>query len=434
MLSYSKHILIKFLELVFIPFFLLLYLFIILIKKRPSKHNMPRLVWGADPIISNKYWSESLKEGGYTSKTLMNGFYSSINKKEDYDIYLDNLCPVRMPLNFLAYYAFLYSIWNFDIIHHPAHGYVLRFTYWMKFAEGSLIKWAGCKNVVLPYGSDIWMYSRINNLELRHGLLLSYPDAAKSEKEIQKKINYWIGHSSVFFPMLQTDGIAYWDILCYTNWAINDKNWLAEKELNELKNGTDQAVKIIHTPNHRGIKGTEFIIKAAEDLKNEGLKVELILLERIPNDKVKELMANADILAEQLIIAHGLSAVEGMAKGIPVISNFEDERRNKVFRTYSYLNECPIVSAGPENITDVLRSLIVNPLLRHELGLAGRAYVQKYHSYAFGQFLFGEIYKKIWKGEPVDLLNMFHPLYPNSYNNRIPFVKHPLRKNKIQNS
>jgi hypothetical protein len=102
-----------------------------------------------------------------------------------------------------------------------------------------------------------------------------------------------------------------------------------------------------------------------------------------------------------------------------------------VFRTYSYLNECPIVSAGPENITDVLRSLVVNPELRRELGLAGRAYVEKYHSYSFGQFLFGEMYKKIWNGENIDLLNTFHPLNKNSYNNQSPLVKHPLLKNKL---
>lgn len=431
MLAYCKQILIKFLELVFIPFFLILYLLVIIIKKKPGKNNMPRLVWGADPIINNKYCSESLKEAGYNSKTLMNGFYSSINKKEDYDLYLDKLCPVRLPINLLAYYAFIYSIWNFDIIHHPAHGYLLRFTYWMKFAEGALIKGAGCKNVVLPYGSDILLYSKINNLELRHALLLSYPNAGKKEKQIQRQVNYWINNSSAFLPSLQNDGIGFWDVLCYNCTVIDEKKWTVKKELSNHKDGINDVVKIMHSPNHRGVKGTEFIIQAVDNLKNEGLKIELILLERITNDKVEELMADVDILAEQLIIAHGLSAVEGMAKGLSVISNFEDENRNRVFRTYSYLNECPIVSASSENITEVLRSLVTNPALRHELSLAGRAYVEKYHSYAFGQFLFGEIYKKIWKGEHVDLLNMFHPLNPASYNNEFPIVKHPLLKNKI---
>jgi len=431
LLYYFGQILNRLFELIILPFFLFFYLFIIIIKAGRNKNVIPKLIWGVDPIISNKYWSDALKERGYVSKTLMNGFYSSINKKEDYDLYLNDIIPVKLPLNIKAYFAFLYVIWNFDVLHHPAHGFLLRFTYWMKFKEGSLIKWAGCKNIVLPYGSDIWMYSQISNLELRHALLLSYPNAAKSETHIKKKILYWIRHSSIFFPILQTDGISYWDVLCYSNWVIDEKKWVAQKQYNALKNGRDAQVKILHTPNHRGFKGTEFIIKAVADLKNEGLNVELILLEATPNDKVNEIMADADILAEQLIIAHGLSAVEGMAKGLAVISNFEDEQRNKVFRTYSYLNECPIVSASPESITDVLRTLVVNPLLRHELGVAGRAYVEKYHSYAYGQFLFGQIYKKIWDGENIDMLNIFHPCNPGSYNNMQPIIPHPLLKNKI---
>lgn len=420
-----------FLEIIFFPFFIIFFILIILLKRKKNVFELPRLLWGIDPIISNKYWSESLKQKGYFSKTIMNGFYSSINKKEDFDIYIDEILPIKLPINITAYCAFLYSIYNFDIIHHPAHGFLLRFTYLLNRFEGTLIKLSSCKNIILPYGADIWMYSRINNTELRHALLLSYPNAAKNETKIKRRINYWINHCSIFFPILQIDGVGYWDLLCYSNWAIDEKSWLFNHNFSNEKNGKDKIVKILHSPNHRGVKGTEFIIKAVEDLKNEGLKVELILLEKVSNDFVKDVMNDTDILIEQLVVAHGLSAVEGMAKGLTVISNFEDEDRNKAFRTYSYLNECPIVSASPENIKTVLRQLVTNPELREQLGRAGRAYVEKYHSYSYSQYLFGEIYKKIWNGKDVDLMNMFHPLNPKSYNNSLRLIQHPLIKNKL---
>jgi hypothetical protein len=193
----------------------------------------------------------------------------------------------------------------------------------------------------------------------------------------------------------------------------------------------DEVVKLIHTPNHRGVKGTEFILDAVATLKKEGFKIELTLLEQISNEEVKRFMGEADILVEQLVVGYGLSAIEGMAKGLTVISNLEDENRNGVFRSYSYFNECPIVSANRQNITDILRSLIKNPQLRRELGAAGRAYVQKYHSYDFGQYLFGQIYKKIWHGEELDLLNMFHPLSSENYNKNLPIIKNPLIQNKL---
>ena len=425
-----KKFIYSFLELIALPLLGVIFLIVILFKKRTKPGQLPRLVWGADPIISNKYWSESLKEAGYFSKTLMNGFYSSINKKEDYDLYVDELAPIRLPANFSAYYAFFYAVYHFDIIHHPAHGFLLRFTL-LKRWEGFLLRKAGCKNIVLPYGADILMYSRINNTELRHALLLSYPSAGKIERKIQRQVEYWIWNSSFFFPIYQTDGIGYWDILCYSYIVIDEKKWQPTTQYSKQRDGISDTVRIIHSPNHRGVKGTEFIIKAVEDLKKEGLKVELILLEKISNDIVKEYMDNSDILVEQLIFGHGLSAIEGMAKGLAVISNFEDEQRNKVFRTYSYLNECPIVSASPENITDVLRKLVKDPALREELGRAGRKYIDKYHSYAYGQFVFGEIYKKIWHDNPTDIMNIFHPAKPASYNNVLPFIKHPLIKNKL---
>ena len=49
----------------------------------------------------------------------------------------------------------------------------------------------------------------------------------------------------------------------------------------------------------------------------------------------------------------------------------------------------------------------------------------------FGQYLFEQFYNKIWHKENIDLLNIFHPLRPDSYNNQSPLVKHPLIKNRI---
>lgn len=60
-------------------------------------------------------------------------------------------------------------------------------------------------------------------------------------------------------------------------------------------------VESIHTPNHRGFKGTEFLIKAVQELKDEGYKLELILLENKKNAEVLSIMQTADILAEQVL-------------------------------------------------------------------------------------------------------------------------------------
>ena len=50
-------------------------------------------------------------------------------------------------------------------------------------------------------------------------------------------------------------------------------------------------------------------------------------------------------------------------------------------------DECPIVSAAPENLRDVLRILITQPKLRSKLGQSGKIYgkyfAQKLHIFCF---------------------------------------------------
>jgi glycosyltransferase involved in cell wall biosynthesis len=201
----------------------------------------------------------------------------------------------------------------------------------------------------------------------------------------------------------------------------------------KMEHRVNGAVRILHAPNHRGIKGTEYILAAVNQLKAEGLAVELVLAERISNNQIRRLMQEVDILADQLILpGFGLNAIEGMASGLPVIANLEDRAATEVFRRYSFLNECPIVSAGLGTIVEALRVLATNRPLRSELGVAGRAYVEKYHSYATAQYLFSSIYRK-FAGEEVDLMNLYHPL-KSSYCRDKTIISHPLIENKIPRS
>ena len=152
----------------------------------------------------------------------------------------------------------------------------------------------------------------------------------------------------------------------------------------------------------------------------------------MPNSKVKEILyQTADILIEQLIFTgHGLSAIEGMASGVATVSNLEDDSIMRTFRRWTHFGECPLVSASPESITDVLRILVTSPELRQELGTAGRAYVEKYHGLDSSQFLFERVICFLQKGDRSLLWNLYHPIL-GAYPNRLPKVTHPLEKSRI---
>jgi len=368
------------------------------------------------------YWSESLEEKGYHSKTLMYSFYSKINKKEDYDLYINqfgigpewlkNLDPIIRIL-----FSFTYSIFKYDIFHIPCTGHILGFTP-LKWLEPYILKLAGIKTIVLPYGSDFYMYSKIRDPNLIIGLNYSYPKAALIEQKIEKDVNRWVKNADSFLPCCQIDGIGRIDIIQQSYLSINISDW-KNKVQYSTNNGSNGVVQIAHTPNHRGVKGTEYIIKAVDELKEEGLKLELLLIEGKQNFEVKDILLNkADILVEKIVgFGYALSGIEGMATGLPTISHTDNIFYSIIFNGYSYLKECPIHSANVDNIKDRLRELVVNPELREELGRKGRKYVEKYHSYFASAYFFDQIYQKIWYGKDIDLMNMYHPLNPDSYNN-----------------
>ena len=413
-----------------------------IIKKhsKVKKVDKPRLFWGTVPIINNKYFSKAMKDFGYESSTVMSGFFDSINDKSDFDIYTDliikkkTLLPQFIKHLFKDFILLDYALTYYDVFHVSYIGLFLQNTQY-RFSEAQILKKCNKKVIMLPFGSDFYMYSKILNSSLRHVLLMSYPNHGKNENEITSRVNYWQLHADFVVGSFMIDGASRWDNLPVNYITIDTAKWEFKNNFSEY-DGHNGAVNIVHTPNHRGFKGTSFIINAIEELQKEGLKINLILLEKVKNTEVQRIFKEkADILVEQIIaIGYAVSAMEGLSTGLPVLSNLEDENYTELLRRFSYLNECPILSTTPETVKRNLRQMIENPHLREELGLAGRKYAEKYHSLKTSQYMFSKIYDKIWYDKEVDLMNMYHPLMPDSYNNQSPKIKHPLVNNNLPQS
>jgi glycosyltransferase involved in cell wall biosynthesis len=391
------------------------------------------LVWGPDPILSNRYWSLAMREAGWNSVTLMHGVYA-INARPDFDLYFEDLVPRwlrRLGLSGTLgpAAALLWVVRNARVMHMPFSGGVLGRTRWWRL-EARLLRRKGIRTIVIPYGSDAYLYSQVIDPSLRLALLMSYPVAARREAEIAERVAYWTRHADAMITGPMIDGLGRTDVATVQAFCIDTRAWTA-KSTYSGHDGRTGPVRVLHTPNHRGFKGTEFLIEAVEDLQREGLLVELVLLEGVPNDQVRKTMLEVDILAEQFLASiYALSGIEGMASGLPVLVNLESEPHTRPFRRYSYLDECPALSTSPETIRANLRRLVADPSLRETLGRAGRRYVEKYHSYATAQYMFGAIYRQLLDGEVVDLMRLFHPLL-SPYMKATPRIDHPLVENRL---
>ena len=170
-------------------------------------------------------------------------------------------------------------------------------------------------------------------------------------------------------------------------------------------------IRIAHAANHRGVKGTEFLVAAVEALRSRGHRIELTLIEGQPNDRALRQMADCDIYFDQIYFGYGLAALEAMALGKVVISGLENDAQARLFRRYSYLDECPIVSADPETLEERLSELIDRRMEWPMIGRRCRAYVERRHSFAAVADLYQAVYRRIWWGEEVDLINFYHPQF-----------------------
>lgn len=365
--------------------------------------------------------------------TLMSEYYQPINRRDDFDMYYEDLSG-WLVFKFLRrslepWLAHLYIVRNASVVHIPFSGGPLGTTMVWKL-EAPLYRLAGVRTVILPYGADVYTYSRVPDPAVRHALLLSYPMAARREEEIAERVKYWVREADVIAMGYTTEGVGRWDVLVGNMVCIDTDTWQGRKTYS-THDGRSGVAKVLHAPNHKGVKGSDFLVAAVEALRKEGLRVELILVERVPNERIRELMHEVDILADQFLLpGYGMHTIEGMASGLPVLANLEDEMYTRIFRRFSFLNECPILSTAPENLKENLRYLIKHPRLRECLGRAGRQFVEKYHSYETAQYLFGSIYEKLRGRGDVDLMNLFHPLR-SEFVKRSARVSQPLVENRL---
>jgi glycosyltransferase involved in cell wall biosynthesis len=378
---------------------------------RSTRPLRRELIWGPTPIINNKYWSQAMRKSGWESETVMTHHYAA-NDRADYDTYLPDLVPKalgRYRQTLAPYAGLLYVLRNASVVHVPFTGGPLGATpHWRH--EARLLRRAGVKTVVIPYGGDFFLYSQIVDPVFVNGLLISYPAAGRDERAVADRVEYWCREADVVIGAGHLDGLSRWDVPAGNVLCIDTDRWPAKRMYSDA-DGRSGTVRVMHAPNHRGVKGTEFLLDAVETLRGEGLDVELVLMEGRPNEIVRQTMPEVDVLADQFILTgYGLAAVEAMSSGLPVMCNLEDERLMRIYRLYSFFGECPIVSATPELLADRLRELVTQPERRRGLGEAGRRYVERFHSEAAAQHLFASIYRKILDGEDVDLMNLLHPL------------------------
>jgi hypothetical protein len=130
---------------------------------------------------------------------------------------------------------------------------------------------------------------------------------------------------------------------------------------------------IVHAPSMRGVKGSEIILGALDQLKSEGIAFELRLLEGVPNNEVLSELSNADIAIDQILLAdYGKFAIEAAASGCAVAVCDDPVRQYIPVKR-------PFCKIDKENIVSQLRRLLTDNLYRFRCAEECYQYAKAYH-------------------------------------------------------
>lgn len=141
----------------------------------------------------------------------------------------------------------------------------------------------------------------------------------------------------------------------------------------------NRPLRFIHAPSHRAVKGSELVIEAVKQLKEEGYVFDFTLVEGMSNAEAKKLYETSDVLIDQLFAGwYGGLAVEAMALGKPVVVYLREEDLH--FIDPKMRNDIPLIKTNPDTIKATIKTILEMPREELvELAVKSRAYVEKWH-------------------------------------------------------
>jgi hypothetical protein len=133
---------------------------------------------------------------------------------------------------------------------------------------------------------------------------------------------------------------------------------------------------VAHAPTDRDVKGTRHVIEAVEALREQGLGIELDLIEGVSSKLAQRRLGESDVVVDQLMIGwYGGVAVEAMALGKPVLCYI----REQAAEDNPFGAALPILRTTASRLAEDLRALALDEGRRRDAGAAGRSFVETHH-------------------------------------------------------
>jgi len=336
---------------------------------------------GPEPMINNIYHKRALVRAGFTAETFVCTTHVITREFDHIILPQGGLSGALFSLPRL----FRHAVFRHKAVYIYFNGGPFFSTRFAWRFEPFLFRLADVKVVVMAYGGDVQDHSRDPNLLFKHAMTVDYPAFGQRRRRTAAQIDLWTKNADhVLSGCDWVDYMYHWDTLQIAHFSIDTEVMAARAAAAEPRPlAPDTPLRLFHAPNHRTVKGTGFMLRAVEELRAEGIPVEIEVLQRVPNEEVLRGILRADVVLDQLIIGwYAMTAIEAMSLGKPVVCHVRPDLHDLyVGAGLLEPDELPLVDASPRTIKEAIRSLATRDRRELvELGRRGQAYVRRRHS------------------------------------------------------
>lgn len=151
--------------------------------------------------------------------------------------------------------------------------------------------------------------------------------------------------------------------------------WMDQPLASRTDRGGDVPIRILHSPSDPITKGSARVREVIEQLRSEGLNLELVELRGVPNEVVLREIANCDFVVDQIYSDAPMVgfATEAAVAGKPaIVGGYAWSENHRIFGSDPMP---PVEECTPETLADAIRHLATNRPYREALGAQARAFV-----------------------------------------------------------
>jgi len=278
----------------------------------------------------------------------------------------------------------IYALFKYDVFHFYSRG-----TFFQYKIDFFLIKLFRKKIVVDFRGSDAFDVVRSVNREGKDSPYYQiYKDRGPAYFQKRDGVKrFIIGHADAIVlagPWLVDSVSRYDSIIPYSRDIDQIRSY--------KKDYSNKEFTVLHAPTNSGIKGSKYLFKAIDELKDRGLKVRLVNPGQIAREDLFDLINRSDVVVDQLLLGwYGGFAVEAMALGKPVICFLKGKYKKLV----PFGKEIPVINANKDNVDEVIEKLIGNKNKLEVLGKRGYKFVKRFHDAKVVAPQYEDIYNKV---------------------------------------